>query len=108
MDKKAALKALFLFRNALEKRNINVNKLILFGSYATDTFHEGSDIDVVVISRDFEGKDFWERIKIMSKAIYEVFEPIEAIAFTPQEWDAGDSIIYEYAKNGEIILSEAA
>ena len=84
MDKKAALKIVSLFRKALEAKGLRINKLILFGSYAAGTYREGSDIDIVVISEDFAGKDYWKRIDILSDAIYEVFEPIEAIPFTPE------------------------
>lgn len=34
---------------------------------------------------------------------YEVFEPIEAVALTPEEWEKGQSAIVECAKGGEII-----
>jgi uncharacterized protein len=49
MDKKAALEVLSRFRRAIESQRIRVDKLILFGSYATGANREGSDIDVVVI-----------------------------------------------------------
>ncbi|MBI5970612.1 MAG: nucleotidyltransferase domain-containing protein [Deltaproteobacteria bacterium] len=105
MDKKAALTAVERFKTALESRGIRISKLILYGSYAAGTFKEGSDIDVVVVSDDFAGKGFWERIEILSEAIYEVFEPIEAVAMTPEEWRKGDSSIAEYSKNGEIVFA---
>jgi predicted nucleotidyltransferase len=103
MDKKAALKVLSQFRKAIEAQHITVDKLVLFGSYATSTIREGSDIDVVVISRDFAGKDYWHRTEILSQAIYEVFEPIEAVALTPEEWEKGESAVVEYAKSGEVV-----
>ena len=104
MDKKAALEILSRFRKAIEAQQFKVDKLVLFGSYATGTtIREGSDIDVVVISKDFASKDYWERTDILSRAIYEVFEPIEAVALTPEEWDKGESVVVEYAKNGEIV-----
>jgi predicted nucleotidyltransferase len=104
MDKSAALEILSRFRKALESQQFTVDKLVLFGSFATGTtIREGSDIDVVVISKDFAGKDFWQRTDILSQAIYEVFEPIEAVALTPEEWENGDSVVVEYAKNGEIV-----
>ncbi len=80
-----------------------VDKLILFGSYVTGANREGSGIDVVVISKDFAGKDYWERTNILSQTIYDVFEPIEAVALTPDEWENGESAIVEYAKTGEIV-----
>ncbi len=103
MDKKAALEILSRFRKAVESQHITVEKLVLFGSYATGANKEGSDIDVVVISKDFAGKDYWQRTDILSDAIYEVFEPIEAIALTPEEWAKEESPIVEYAKTGEIV-----
>ena len=103
MDKKAALKILARFRKAIESQRIKLDKLILFGSYATGANREGSDIDVVVISKDFAGKDYWERTEILSQAIYDVFEPIEAVALTPEEWENRESAIVEYARTGEIV-----
>lgn len=103
MDKKTVLEILSRFRKALESKGVRIDKLILFGSYATGMYREGSDIDVVVISENFAGKNYWERIDILSDAIYEVFEPIEAIAMTPEEWEKGKSDIVEYSKMGEVI-----
>ncbi len=103
MDKKAALEVLSRFRTAIESQHIRVGKMILFGSFAKGTNRQESDVDVVVISEDFAGKDYWERTEILASAIYEVFEPIEAVALTPEEWDKGESGIVEYAKGGEIV-----
>ncbi|MGD0077660.1 MAG: nucleotidyltransferase domain-containing protein [Sedimentisphaerales bacterium] len=103
MDKRAVLKTISAFRKALVAEGIKPDKLILFGSYATGQYREDSDIDIVVISNDFKNKSYWERIDILSSAIYRIFEPIEATAFTPQEWQKQESLIFEYAKNGEVI-----
>lgn len=104
MDKRDVLKILDRFKGILEVKGIRVKKVVLFGSYATNTFGEGSDIDTIVISDDFEDKDFWERIEILSDAIYEIFEPIEAIAMTSEEWEKEDSPIVSYARNGEVLI----
>ncbi|MFZ0547674.1 MAG: nucleotidyltransferase domain-containing protein [Candidatus Promineifilaceae bacterium] len=103
MGQDTAIETIKRFKSALESADIQVEKLILFGSYATDTAREDSDIDVVVISPSFEGKGFWERIEILSNAIYEVFAPIEASAFTPEEWRAGQSLLVDYASNGVLV-----
>lgn len=105
MDKINAKNALKRFREALQKNGCSISQMILFGSYANGTQHEDSDIDVVVISDGFKNLDYWQRIDVLSKAIYEVFEPIEATAYTPEEWAAGNTTIHEYAKNGEFITA---
>ena len=103
MDKNAAIEALQEFRKALGGKNIRIDKLILFGSYAKGTQRDGSDIDVAVISRDFEGKSYWERIEILGDAIFEVFQPIEAVPFTPNEWERNDKLIIHYVPEGEVL-----
>jgi predicted nucleotidyltransferase len=103
MDKRAVLEIISAFIKAIESEGIKIDKLILFGSYATGEFREDSDIDIVVISRDFNNKSYWERIDILSNVIYQIYEPIEATAFTPEEWESEDSLIVDYAKNGEVV-----
>lgn len=104
MDKSAAINILARFTERLEAQGIKPGKVILYGSYATGTMREGSDIDVVVISDDFRGKNYWERLDILTQAIYHVFAPIEAVAMTQEEWDKGDSFFVDYAKNGEVLF----
>jgi len=105
MDKKAALTVIAKFQKALEAKGIIVNKLILYGSFAIGQFKEGSDIDIVVIANDFADKTYWERINILSDAIYEVFAPLEVVGITPDEWERGDSFIVDYARNGEVVYA---
>ena len=105
MGKNTLLKILSRFKQALENENIHVQKMVLYGSWAKKSQREDSDIDVVVISKDFENKKYWERIDLLSNAIYDVFAPIEAVAFTPNEWNKKESFICEYARDGELIFS---
>lgn len=103
MGKNDVLNILKRFREALESRKIHVEKIILFGSWAKGTAGEFSDIDVVVVSKDFNGKDLWSRAQMLGAAVYQVFEPIEAVALTPQEWEGKTSTVCELAKNGELV-----
>lgn len=91
------------FRSALESRGIIVKQLVLFGSYAENRQREGSDIDIAVISESFKRKSYWDRIEVLSQAIFEVLEPIEAVAFTPEEWKKKDSMICRFAHEGRTI-----
>ena len=103
MGKKDVLNILKRLRDALENGNIHIDQMILFGSWAKGTQHEGSDIDVVIVSNDFKGKDYWTRINILTEAIYKIFAPIQAVAVTPQEWDSNENAVCEFAKKGEVI-----
>ncbi len=104
MGKNAVINTLRQFINELEAANIHVERLILYGSHAAGTAREDSDIDVVVISPGFADKSYWERIDILSEAIYQVSAPIEATAFTPQEWRSGKSLIVDYARDGVPVI----
>jgi predicted nucleotidyltransferase len=103
MDKKTIIDIIGSFRSSLEKKGIRISKIMLFGSCATGEQKNGSDIDLVVISEDFADKSYWERIDIISDAVYEVFQPIEASALTNAEWLSGNYFVCEYARNGEIV-----
>lgn len=100
MDRSAAIAVVERFRDELASRGIRDANMILFGSHANGAATEDSDIDVVVLSEDFEGKGYWERIDILSDAIYTLFEPIEAVAMTPAEWESGQRMIVDIARDG--------
>jgi hypothetical protein len=59
---------------------------------------------VLKIIETFENKSYWQRIDILSDAIYEIFEPIEATAFTPDEWNSRISLITDFAQSGEVVF----
>ncbi len=59
----------------------------------------------IFMSDDFIGKDYWERIDILTDVIYEIFAPIEAVAMTKEEWDRGDLFVTDFARNGEVLFA---
>ncbi|MFQ6083166.1 MAG: nucleotidyltransferase domain-containing protein [Candidatus Aminicenantia bacterium] len=89
MDKKI-LQILKEFESALEEIGIRVERMILYGSYATGKAREGSDIDVAVISKDFEGMNLLERLETIGLALAKarIMEPIEAIGYTQEEFNS--------------------
>ncbi len=91
MDKEAVLKIIRRFGEALGNHGVRASKIILYGSYARGDWREWSDIDLVVMSDDFADKSHWE--------------PIEAVAMTPEEWEKGDSMIAQFAREGEEVYS---
>jgi len=105
MDKESVLKIVEQFHRGIEAKGIRPLKIILYGSHASKTEREDSDIDLVVISDDFAKKDYWQRIDILTDVIYEIFAPIEAVAMTQDEWERGESFVTDFARNGEILFA---
>lgn len=90
----------------LELKDIKVSQLILYGSYARGNPEPYSDIDIAVISPDFNGKGILKRQEILGEAIFPLGEPIEALGYTPQECKYSHrlSFISEIMSTGKIIL----
>ncbi|MCM8778385.1 MAG: nucleotidyltransferase domain-containing protein [Candidatus Omnitrophica bacterium] len=73
------------YKQELRNLGINPKKIILFGSYAKGTPRQDSDIDLIVISDDFKNMNLRERLEVLGLAAGRVFEPIEALGYTPEE-----------------------
>jgi predicted nucleotidyltransferase len=74
------------YKRAVERLGIRIDKLILYGSHASGTAAEWSDIDVIVVSEGFAAMDIWERQVLLGRAAASVMEPIEAIGYTEEEY----------------------
>ena len=86
MDKKKdrAMKSIEVFIKKVRKI-ISVEKFILFGSRARGDYKEGSDIDLVIVSKDFENLRYIKR----SPPFYLLWESpydIDIICLTPKEF----------------------
>ena len=66
------------------KKNIQINKLIFFGSRASGTFSENSDFDLLIISDDFKGVQWYKR-PIKFYLMWTVKYPVEFLCYTPDE-----------------------
>lgn len=76
--------------------------IILFGSRASEHAKEDSDIDLILVSRRFEGVRFAERIARFLKEIRSEIE-IEPLCYTPEEFEmlrGQISIVAEAAREG--------
>jgi predicted nucleotidyltransferase len=69
----------------LEKLGISIEKVIVFGSQAKGTFNKDSDIDIAIISEDFEKMGLWDRAKYLGRAARNIPYPIEALGFSPSQ-----------------------
>lgn len=90
------------FIKELEKLGIKSEKVILYGSFAKNSQTEDSDIDLIVISRDFKDLNILKRLEILGIAAARVFKPIQAMGYTPKEIKEREkiSILDEAIKTG--------
>ena len=84
MDKKA-LEAVKRFVEKVD-RDFRLEGAFLFGSRARGDHFLHSDVDVLLVSRDFEGVRFTDRMTMMYD--YWSYEyPLEVLCYTPSEFD---------------------
>ena len=73
------------YREQLGRLGIRVERVILFGSSLRGEVQEGSDIDLLIVSPDFARMNTRERLELLGLAAARIWEPVEAIGYTPEE-----------------------
>lgn len=68
------------------KLEIGADKIVLFGSYARGNYTEDSDIDLILVSKKFEGKKFHARFKGLWLK-WSLKMPVDFIPLTPEEFE---------------------
>jgi len=88
--KKDIERILKYMETCLKDSGLNISKVVLFGSHSKKTATIESDIDIVIISKDFEGKNIFERASITKdaeiKTIKRFLVPLDILTMTPWEW----------------------
>ena len=89
------------FAKRIRKNGIKVEKVILFGSYASGENKEWSDIDVAIISEEF-GKNRFEERLLLSRIAAEIDPRIEAHPIGKKEYEQEDwkILVSEVKKHG--------
>jgi uncharacterized protein len=109
MDRGTVQEALNFFLERLFLTPVAVDKVILFGSYAYGEPSEESDIDIVVVSKDFEGKNIFQRVELVKEVevatIKRYRAPLDIVTLTPEESENEASLISAYAKNGKVLYT---
>lgn len=91
------------FQAELQKMGIHCEQILLFGSQATGEAREGSDLDLFVVSPDWDRYGERERYEMLGIAAARILEPIQARGVTPEEIAA-----HRLAPLWEYILQEEA
>ena len=105
MVKKEIRRKIIQYLKLLEQNGIANPSAILYGSYAKGYAHEYSDIDLIVISQDFD-KNPYKYDKLLCRLTIQVEPRIEPIPAGKQEiWKKTGSVILEIAKKEGIKIS---
>lgn len=101
MGKGQAIRVIREFINALKKEGINIDRVILFGSYAKGKARPESDIDIAIISKDF-GKDRVEEGMSLFRIAGKIDPRLEPVPFSTKvfENDTWIPLIYEIRQKG--------
>jgi len=87
--------------------DVRVEKIILFGSYLSGVQREDSDIDMAVVSKDFEKMGVMDKIELFAKASMAVDSRIELVGFSQKDYLTPPpvSLLALIKKTGKIIYS---
>jgi len=87
-------------------RHIHIDHLILFGSHAYGSPREDSDIDIAVISEDFNKMSIWDKISLLAQASLSVDSRIELITFSSKDYSQPEkgSLLKEIKDKGKILI----
>lgn len=91
------------FRSLLEKDNIHIDSMIVFGSHAKGKTRPGSDIDVCVVSPSF-GHNGVEEMQMLFKKARRVDSRIEPYPMSPKNLqEVSNPIVGEIMKWGVVV-----
>ena len=87
------------------KKDIPINKVILYGSYAKGKAKKGSDVDIVIISEKF-GKNPQKEGKYLFRKLWDVENTgIEPVGYSSKDFYTSNPspLLYEIKKYGREI-----
>ena len=102
-DKELVYALIKKYVNVMKEHSIPVWRLYLYGSYAKDTYHEYSDIDLAVFLNKDEIDGFDEDVLLM-KLTRMVDLRIEPHSFAKSDFDETNPYIKAIIETGERII----
>ncbi|MEW5758199.1 MAG: nucleotidyltransferase domain-containing protein [Candidatus Omnitrophota bacterium] len=93
------------YKEMLQTLGINIEKVILYGSFVRGKERKDSDIDVAVISNDFKKMNLRERLEVLGIAAARIMKPIEAKGYTSKEFNVKNKLDFlsEIKRTGKVI-----
>jgi len=104
LTQEVVIKTVHDYAKEINKKGINLRKVILFGSFAKGTQHEWSDIDVALVADDFVGVPFLDGQRFAGIGIKKPYIRIEALTYPTDYFNENDPFIEEIKKTGIEII----
>jgi len=91
MDKRTIKEVVNFLGKELNKREIILSGIAIFGSQLKGNADKDSDLDLIIISTDFERKNIFERSELTMdaeiKTLKKFMLPMDVLKMTPGEYD---------------------
>lgn len=104
MDKTRINQIIQFLIDELRLSGIKIHAVVLFGSCSTGLATDQSDIDIVIVSQNFNDIEFSHRFHILGKHIVKTVQhfhvPVDVIPLTPDEYENEKSIRIEFIRSG--------
>lgn len=95
MDKTTINEIIHYLKDSLINGGIKVESIALFGSALSGNMNDESDIDIIIVSDDFSGKDIFERSKLTMHQELMTFKkykvPMDILNMSPDEYNQMNS-----------------
>ena len=82
---------------------ISVDKVILFGSYASGSPKNWSDIDIAIVSRSFSNVPIWRRQELLAEYLPEADVRLSPIGYSPEELSKPTIFLREIIRTGRVV-----
>ncbi len=106
MAKESVIDTIKIYLKELSRIGVPVKQAILFGSFANETNHKWSDIDLIVISDKYDNDFNREDINLLWRTAARTDNRIEPIAVGSNRWKNDDeSTIIEVARREGIVVN---
>jgi len=100
LDKNAAIEIVRNYAHDIESHGVQLQSVILYGSFAQGTQHEWSDIDVALVADEFTGFYFNDSDLFSYVSIKKPYTRIETKTYPTEYFEQGDPFINEIIKTG--------
>lgn len=109
MAEKPIADIISFFKDKLADNGLNVAKIVLFGSHANGNAGGESDLDLVVVSDDFQDKNIFERVNLIGNAraavVMNFRVPVDIILMTPDEFENEKSPVADECRDGIVVFA---